>query len=160
VPEFGRVHSRAMGAVAAVLGLGPADEQDLAELAKAAEAAEAGKPQRKDNRKRNSLVTDIIDFAENRTDMATLCKRIEKPLNDKRKKMPDWTKEDPRHMREAKCAEEIACGNMRTLRNQIITHFAMVNKNYAGGWGGDALLHICCREGYYVMVEFMINPKK
>jgi hypothetical protein len=34
-----------------------------------------------------------------------------------------------------------------------------VNKNFAGGWLGDALLHICVREGYYAMVEFMINPK-
>ena len=31
-----------------------------------------------------------------------VAKKIEKPLNDKRKKMPDWTKEDPRHTREAK----------------------------------------------------------
>jgi len=148
-----------MGAAMAVLGLAPADDGDLSDLAKAAAAAESGKPQRKDNRKRNSLVTDIIDFSENKEDMVELCKKIEKPLNDKRKKMPDWTKEDPRHMREAKCAEEIACGNMRVLRNQIIGHFAMVNKNFAGGWLGDALLHICVREGYYAMVEFMINPK-
>ena len=39
------------------------------------------------------------------------------------------------------------------------THSWQVNKNFAGGWLGDALLHICCREGYYAMVEFMINPK-
>ena len=40
--------------------------------------------------------------------MAELCKKIEKPLNDKRKKMPDWTKEDPRHMREAKVSRATA----------------------------------------------------
>ena len=51
--------------------LGPADEGDLADLAKAAEAAETGKPQRKDNRKRNSLVTDIIDFSENKEGQCT-----------------------------------------------------------------------------------------
>ena len=70
----------------AVLGLAPADDDDIAELARAAEAAD-GKPARKDNRKRNSLVGDLIDFTENREDMAALAKKVEKPLNDKRKKV-------------------------------------------------------------------------
>ena len=30
---------------------------------------------------------------------------------------------------------------------------------YSGHWEGDTLLHIVCREGYYVMCEFMFNPK-
>lgn len=30
---------------------------------------------------------------------------------------------------------------------------------YTGHWEGDTLLHIVCREGYYVMCEFMFNPK-
>lgn len=62
-------------------------------------------------------------------------------------------------MRQAKIAEETATGNMRTVREQVIGHFATINRKFQAGWNGDSLLHIVSREGYWKCAEFMSNPK-
>lgn len=42
----------------------------------------------------------------------------------KKESLPDWTKQDPRTMRQAKIAEDVAGGNMRVVREQVTTHRA------------------------------------
>ena len=37
----------------------------------------------------------------------------------KKESLPDWTKQDPRTMRQAKIAEDVAGGNMRVVREQV-----------------------------------------
>jgi len=106
---------------------------------------------------RNSLVFHMVDWVE-KEDVPAMLLKI-RARGKKKEPLPDWTKMDPRTMRQAKIAEEIACGNMRTMREQVIGHFSTINRKYQGGWGGDSLLHIVCREGYYHMAEFMSNPK-
>jgi len=54
-------------------------------------------------------------------------------------------------------AQAIASGDMRKLREEVISHGAQLNKKYPGG--DDTLLHIVCREGYLRMVEFMLENK-
>lgn len=144
-----------MGAAMAVLGLS-AKPTDLAELKAAAAANEQEAAEKKDPRKRNSLAGDINDFVKFTPEELTA--HIEQEMKKRKATMPDARKADPRTMKEAKIAEAVAGGNMRALRTEIITHFSRINKHYVGGWNGDTLMHIICREGYYKMAEFTINP--
>lgn len=70
-------------------------------------------------------------------------------VNDtvKKMKLNDGHKMDPRAARANLVADSVACGNMRTMREQVIGHFTTINRPYTGHWEGDTLLHIVCREG-------------
>lgn len=102
-----------------------------------------------DRRKRNSLVLSVVDWVNAGEKDTKL---------ESQARLFDASSKDPRGNKAAKTAESIALGNMRTLREQVIAHFAQINKKY-GAWGNDALLHIVCREGYLRMVQFMVDPK-
>lgn len=58
--------------------------------------------------------------------------------------------------RQLKVAMRVALGSHVALRNQVIVYWNAINRKYPSG---DALLHICCREGYAKMVDFIIDPK-
>jgi len=121
---------------------------------------------RKDNRKRNSQFFALIDFIDGTRNRSLKPGETELPALDfksiacdnanvKKQRSTDTTKMDPRAARANVVADSVACGNMRTVREQVIGHFATINRPYTGHWEGDTLLHIVCREGYYTMVEFM-----
>lgn len=107
-----------------------------------------------DKRKRNSLIVSVADWVE--ADYGRDESKVEALLS-KRNKVSSAAA-DPRGTRAAKIAQSIALGNMRTLREQVIAHFAQINKRYPT-FGGDTLLHITCREGFLRMVEFIVDPR-
>ena len=47
----------------------------------------------------------------------------------KKESLPDWTKQDPRTMRQAKIAEDVAGGNMRVVREQVRTARARAQRD-------------------------------
>jgi len=123
------------------------------------EAEEKNENKKKDNRKRNSLAADMMQYVENVKTLSKFVKEVEEERNKKKKKLPNWEKADVRNQRVMKVADAIACGDFKELRDQVIQNFPKINKHHPEGWLGDTLLHICCREGYHDMVEFMTNPK-
>ncbi len=134
------------------------------------EEDENSKAKKKDNRKRNSQFFALVDFIDATRNRSLKPGEEELPPLDfttvvcnnpsaKKSKETDWTKLDPRAARANKIADSVACGNMRTMREQVIGHFTTINRPFSGHWEGDTLLHIVCREGYLAMVEFMFNPK-
>mmetsp|Transcript_24607 Transcript_24607/g.46233 ORF Transcript_24607/g.46233 Transcript_24607/m.46233 type:complete len:473 (+) Transcript_24607:180-1598(+) len=147
------------------LGSGPADvgmeEED---------DDDKKKEKRKDNRKRNSQLFSLVDFIDATKNRTLKPGEEEIPELDytqiictnasgKKARETDWTKMDPRAARANKTADAVANGNMRCMREQVIGHFTTINRPYTAHWEGDTLLHIVCREGYKIMVEFMFDPK-
>ncbi|KAJ1449184.1 ankyrin repeat-containing domain protein [Pelagophyceae sp. CCMP2097] len=110
---------------------------------------------RVDNRKRNSLVFSLVEWVE--TDYGHNAVKLELLLS-KRTKEAAPVSMDPRGSRAAKTAESVALGNLRALREVVIGHFSQINKRYAT-MANDAILHICAREGYAAMVEFVVDPR-
>ena len=135
-----------------------------------AEDDEKKTAKKRDTRKRNSQYFELVDFIEATHNRKLKFGGTELPPIDWRKiacnsiaaakaRATDWTKMDPRAARSNKIADNAAMGNMRTVREQVIGHFTIINRPYTAHWEGDTLLHIVCREGYLDMVEFMFNPK-
>ena len=115
-------------------------------------------PKRKDNRKRNSQMFSLVDFidaTQNRPippgdeELGPMDFSLIRCENNAAKRMRELfsVKQDPRAARANLTADSVACGNMRTMREQVISHFTTINRPYTGHWEGDTLLHIICREG-------------
>lgn len=47
---------------------------------------------------------------------------------------------------------------MKELRNQVVVYFKTINRKYMDHHLGNTLLHMVCQEGYYSMLQFMLNP--
>lgn len=125
------------------------------------EETEEDEVKRRDGRRRNSLVSDIFMYIENQrlNDPKEMFNVIQPELDKRKKKIPDWNKSELRIQKKMKIADTVACGSMKQLRDLVIQEFKNINKPYPEKWNEERALHIACREGYYDMVEFMINPK-
>mmetsp|Transcript_11048 Transcript_11048/g.33593 ORF Transcript_11048/g.33593 Transcript_11048/m.33593 type:complete len:471 (-) Transcript_11048:1439-2851(-) len=121
-------------------------------------AAGGAANERRDMRKRNSLVFGIHDSleAEGFEKLVEESRGKARALADKQSKA-DYT--DPRVARQNLIAENIALGNMRSLREQVIGHYNQINKQYEAEWELMTLLHIVCQEGFLEMLKFIINPR-
>lgn len=58
----------------------------------------------------------------------------------------------------SKIADSVLHGNMKELRNQVVVYFKTINRKYMDHHLGNTLLHMVCQEGYYSMLQFMLNP--
>jgi ankyrin repeat protein len=137
-------------------------EQAVAPVKKQEEEGEEGEEgKRKDGRRKNSLVSDMFLYIENERldDRKEMAKIMQPEIDKKKKKIPDWNKAELRIQKKMKTADEVACGNMKKLRDLVIQEFKNINNSYPDKWDEETALHIACREGYFDMVEFMINPK-
>ena len=90
----------------------------------------------------NEGIASLVDGA----DLAAAQQKIKKDPPD-----------DPRIAGLNKIADEVRCGNMRTLRNQITNHFKTVNRRYQGKHALNSLLHITSREGFLPMVKVIFD---
>jgi len=66
---------------------------------------------------------------------------------------------DPRLASINKAAHELASGNFRRLRTEVTAHWSHINREFQEEWELDTGLHVCCREGMTLFVEFMCDPK-
>jgi len=106
--------------------------------------------------RKNSLALSISKFIKHDDeDYQPLIEEIQanknsqNPSYGKHKKADKWTK----------IAEDILRGSFRELRNQVVLHFGLVNKNYKDEFLGNTLLHFVAQEGYAKMMEFILDPK-
>lgn len=58
-----------------------------------------------------------------------------------------------------KIAEAILHGSMKELRDQTLQSFRTINRKYRDQFLNQSLIHFICQEGYFAMLEFVINPK-
>ncbi len=56
-------------------------------------------------------------------------------------------------------SERVAQGSMKQLRECVILEFKMINRRYRIKFNNATLLHIICQEGYYEMLEFIVEDK-
>lgn len=49
-------------------------------------------------------------------------------------------------------------GDMKELRNQVFVYFKHVNRPYKDHHLGNTLIHMICQEGYFPMLNYLINP--
>ncbi len=40
----------------------------------------------------------------------------------------------------------------------MVVYFKTINRKYADHHMGNTVLHMVCQEGYYAMLQFMLNP--
>ena len=50
----------------------------------------------------------------------------------------------------------VAIGNLSALRQEVTMHFRRINR--IDKKKKQTLLHVCCREGFFEPVDFMLNP--
>ena len=131
-------------------------EQAVAPVKKQEEEGEEGEEgKRKDGRRKNSLVSDMFLYIENERldDRKEMAKIMQPEIDKKKKKIPDWNKAELRIQKKMKTADEVACGNMKKLRDLVIQEFKNINNSYPDKWDEETALHIACREGYFDMVK-------
>ena len=58
----------------------------------------------------------------------------------------------------SKIADAVLQGNAKELRNQVVVYWKTINRKYMDHHQGNTLLHMICQEGYYSMLQFMLNP--
>jgi hypothetical protein len=58
----------------------------------------------------------------------------------------------------SKIADAVIEGNMKEFRNQVVVFFKYINRAYQDHHHGNTLLHMVCQEGYYSMLQFVLNP--
>jgi hypothetical protein len=47
---------------------------------------------------------------------------------------------------------------MKELRNQVFVYFKHINRPYKDHHLGNTLMHMICQEGYFPMLNYLINP--
>lgn len=57
-----------------------------------------------------------------------------------------------------KIADAITQGNVKELRNQVFVFFKTINRHYKDNHQGNTILHMICQEGYFQMLEQLLNP--
>ena len=50
-------------------------------------------------------------------------------------------------------------GSMKEVRDQTLQSYRTINRKFRDQFLNQTLLHFICQEGYYVMLEFVIDPK-
>jgi hypothetical protein len=52
----------------------------------------------------------------------------------------------------------VLLGNAKELRNQVVVYWKTINRKYMDHHLGNTVLHMICQEGYFSMLQFMLNP--
>lgn len=115
------------------------------------------KTEYKDGRRRNSLAFSIARYKK--FDGESYDPLIEEIRRDKAAIRPR-VKKNVRDKKYTAILENIAQGNMRETRSQVINNFRKINRNYRDPWNGATIAHVVCQEGYLEMLEFMMDPSK
>lgn len=111
-------------------------------------------------RRRNSLAFHITQFCRyEEDDYQPLVEETVADIERTAHELGKYHKRQARESKMVKAARAIQGGDMRVLREQIVINFKNINRKFLETHGGDTLLHMVCREGYYDMVAFIENPK-
>jgi ankyrin repeat protein len=111
-------------------------------------------------RRRNSLAFHITQFCRYEEDDYQAL--VDETVADIERTAHELGKHHKRQARESKmvkAARAIQAGDMHAVREAVVVNYKNINRQYIETHGGDTLLHMVCREGYYDMVAFIENPK-
>lgn len=110
----------------------------------------------KELRRKNSFCAAITKYVKNpENDLVNIWKQCKAERDSALLRL----QRNNRDAKLLKIADAVAAGSMRELRSQVTGEFVTINRRYREHWFGDTLLHIVCREGFYKMLKFMVDPK-
>lgn len=109
----------------------------------------------KDPRRRNSLAYNIATYVR-----AEVEDNYDKILEEiRREKNEIVYRPRAATAKYTKIAEGVLQGSMKELRDQTLQSFRTINRKFKDQFINQSLIHLVCQEGYYVMLDFMIDPK-
>jgi hypothetical protein len=120
------------------------------------EKREEVKTEEVDPRRRNSLAYDIHKYFNQGG--LNYNQIVEEIRRERERTMTSKMRRANRLNKYAKVGEEILQGNMRSLKNQVVTNYLRINRQYPEQ-GGNTLMHFICMQGYFEMLEFLDDPQ-
>jgi hypothetical protein len=115
--------------------------------------ADEEKAAKKDQRRRNSLAFNIMNFVGyEEDDFTPLVDKIRQSIVEQNGNRKD------KITKFSKIADAICRGNNRDLKEQVV-NFQGINRRYDNQHNNSHILHFIASEGYESMLEFLYNPK-